>query len=44
MRAHEDQKILKKNIFFYFEKVDKPERGGGPDNVDKVILLNFVTF
>ena len=26
-----------------FENVDKPE-GGGSDNVDKVILLNFGTF
>ena len=27
-----------------FENVDKPEGGGGADNVDKVTLLNFGTF
>ena len=36
------KKFLNVNII-YFEKVDKP-RGGGSDNVDKVILLNFGTF
>ena len=37
-----DKKFPNVNIF-NFENVDKPE-GGGPDNVDKVILLNFDTF
>ena len=36
------KKFLNVNII-NFEKVDKPE-GGGSDNVDKVILLNFGTF
>ena len=33
----------KRQIIHFFEKVDKP-KGGGSDNVDKVILLNFGTF
>ena len=36
------KKFLNVNII-NFENVDKPE-GGGSDNVDKVILLNFGTF
>jgi hypothetical protein len=28
----------------FFYKVDKRGGGGGSDNVDKVILLNFGTF
>ena len=36
------KKFLNVNII-NFEKVDKP-KGGGSDNVDKVILLNFGTF
>ena len=39
---HVDKKFLNVNII-NFENVDKPE-GGGSDNVDKVILLNFGTF
>ena len=35
------KKFLNVNII-NFENVDKPE-GGGSDNVDKVILLNFNT-
>ena len=37
------KKILYVN-FFNFEKFDKPEGGGGSDNVDKAILLNFDAF
>ena len=36
------KKFLNVNII-NFEKVDKP-KGGGSNNVDKVILLNFGTF
>ena len=36
------KKFLNVNII-NFEKVDKPE-GGGSDNVNKVILLNYGTF
>ena len=39
---HVDKIYLNVNII-NVEKVDKP-KGGGADNVDKVILLNFGTF
>ena len=37
------KKFLIVNII-NFENVDKPEGGGGSENVDKVIWLNFGTF
>jgi hypothetical protein len=41
--APQDNKFLNVNII-NFENADKPEGGGGSDNVDMVILLNFGNF